>query len=90
MSRQRTRVRYRSVAAVVAAAGLALAATACSSSTSGGAGGNAAGGKVTISVNCAPPAAQQPVQHKEWVEDIALFEKANPDITIKSVYNYPC
>jgi ABC-type glycerol-3-phosphate transport system substrate-binding protein len=89
MSRQRNRVRYRSVAAVVAAAGLALAAAACSSSTSGGAG-NAAGGKVTISVNCAPPAAQQPVQHKEWVEDIALFEKANPNITIKSVYNYPC
>jgi ABC-type glycerol-3-phosphate transport system substrate-binding protein len=90
MSRQRNRVRYRSVAAVVAAAGLALAAAACSSSASGSGGGNAAGGKVTISVNCAPPAAQQPIQHKEWVEDVAIFEKANPNITIKSVYNYPC
>jgi ABC-type glycerol-3-phosphate transport system substrate-binding protein len=91
MSRQRNRPRYRSTAAVVAAAGLALAAAACSNSTSSGSGGgNAAGGKVTISVNCAPPAAQQPVQHKEWVEDIAIFEKANPNITIQSVYNYPC
>ena len=48
------------------------------------------GGKVTISIDCAPPAAQQPVQHKEWIEDIAIFEKANPNITINSVYNYPC
>jgi ABC-type glycerol-3-phosphate transport system substrate-binding protein len=45
---------------------------------------------VTISIDCAPPASQQPVQHKEWVEDIALFEKANPSITVNSVYNYPC
>jgi ABC-type glycerol-3-phosphate transport system substrate-binding protein len=31
-----------------------------------------------------------PVQHKEWVEDVGIFEKANPSITIDSVYNYPC
>ena len=48
------------------------------------------GGKVTVSINCAPTQAQNPVQHKEWVEDVATFEKANPNITIKSVYNYPC
>jgi ABC-type glycerol-3-phosphate transport system substrate-binding protein len=45
---------------------------------------------VTISIDCAPTAAQDPIQHKEWVEDIAIFEKANPNITINSVYNYPC
>jgi ABC-type glycerol-3-phosphate transport system substrate-binding protein len=45
---------------------------------------------VTISIDCAPPASQQPQQHKEWLEDIAIFEKANPNITINSVYNYPC
>ena len=45
---------------------------------------------MTISIDCAPPAAQQPVQNKEWLEDVALFEKANPNITIDSVYNYPC
>ena len=45
---------------------------------------------MTISIDCAPPAAQQPVQNKEWLEDVAIFEKANPNITINSVYNYPC
>jgi ABC-type glycerol-3-phosphate transport system substrate-binding protein len=83
--------RYRLVAAAAAAAGLVLTAAACSSSNSAsGAAASSAGGKVTISINCAPPAAQQPVQHKEWLEDVAIFEKANPDITINSVYNYPC
>jgi ABC-type glycerol-3-phosphate transport system substrate-binding protein len=45
---------------------------------------------VSISIDCAPPAAQFPVQHREWLEDVATFEKANPTITIKSIYNYPC
>jgi ABC-type glycerol-3-phosphate transport system substrate-binding protein len=45
---------------------------------------------VTISINCAPAAAQFPVQHKEWLEDVATFQKANPTITIDSRYNYPC
>jgi ABC-type glycerol-3-phosphate transport system substrate-binding protein len=85
------RLRHRPVFAVAAAAGIVLAAAACSSnSASGGNATAGSGGKVTISINCAPPAAQQPVQHKEWVEDVAIFEKANPNITINSVYNYPC
>ena len=45
---------------------------------------------MTVSINCAPTQAQNPIQHKEWVQDVATFEKANPTITIKSVYNYPC
>ncbi len=89
-SRQRYRLPYRQVVAVAAVAGLALTAAACSSSTASSNSGGVAGGNVTISIDCAPPAAQQPVQHKEWVEDIALFEKANPTITVNSVYNYPC
>jgi ABC-type glycerol-3-phosphate transport system substrate-binding protein len=88
MSRQRYRLTgYREVAAVVAVAGMGLAATACSSTPAPSASG---GGKVTVSIDCAPPAAQFPVQHKEWTEDIAIFEKANPNITIQSIYNYPC
>jgi ABC-type glycerol-3-phosphate transport system substrate-binding protein len=83
------RQRYRLVAAITAAAGLVLSAAACSSAGSNSSG-NASGGKVAISVDCAPPASQEPIQHKEWLEDVALFEKANPDITINSVYNYPC
>jgi ABC-type glycerol-3-phosphate transport system substrate-binding protein len=86
MRRQRYRLaRYRVVAAVAAMAGLGLAASACSSSPHSNSGGD-----VTVSINCAPTQAQNPVQHKEWVADVATFEKANPTITIKSVYNYPC
>jgi ABC-type glycerol-3-phosphate transport system substrate-binding protein len=86
MSRQRYRLaRYRVVAAVAAVAGLGLAASACSSSHPSNSGGN-----VTVSINCAPTQSQNPVQHKEWIADVATFEKANPTITIKSVYNYPC
>src|ERR1700689_4572456 len=86
MSRQRYRLaRYRGVAAVAPVAGLGLAAAACPSSPASNSGGN-----VTVSINCAPTQAQDPVQHKEWLEDVATFEKANPNITIASVYNYPC
>jgi ABC-type glycerol-3-phosphate transport system substrate-binding protein len=82
-------LRRRRVALAAVATGLLLAATAAcsSSSASNGASGS---GKVTVSIDCAPPAAQMPVQHKEWVEDIAIFEKANPGITVNSIYNYPC
>jgi ABC-type glycerol-3-phosphate transport system substrate-binding protein len=86
MSRKRYRLAgYRTVAAVAAVAGMGLAASACSSSPA-----STSGGDVTISINCAPTAAQDPVQHKEWLEDVATFEKANPTIKIDSVYNYPC
>ena len=87
MSRQlQRRSRGRMLAAVTAVAMLGLGAAACSSSNAS----STAGGKVSINIDCAPPAAQFPVQHKEWNEDVAIFEKANPNITIKSVFNYPC
>ena len=105
-SRQRYRLRYRPILAVASAAGIVLTAAACTSnSTSSTASTSstsasptsptssavaAASSPVTISIDCAPPASQQPQQHKEWLEDIAIFEKANPNITINSVYNYPC
>jgi ABC-type glycerol-3-phosphate transport system substrate-binding protein len=90
MSSMYDRLRHRRVVAVAAVAGTVLAAAACSSNSASSNGAAGSGGKVTISINCAPPAAQQPVQHKEWIADIAIFEKANPNITINSVYNYPC
>jgi len=90
MSSMYHRLRHRPVVAAVAAAGLVLAAAACSSSSSAGNTAAGSGGKVTISINCAPTQAQDPVQHKEWVEDVAIFEKANPNITVNSIYNYPC
>jgi ABC-type glycerol-3-phosphate transport system substrate-binding protein len=87
MSRQlHRRPGSRVLAAVTAVTALALGAAACSSSSANSAGG----GKVTVSIDCAPTQAQNAVLHKEWLEDVATFEKQNPDITIKSVYNYPC
>jgi len=80
---------FRQVAALIAVACLGLGAAACSSSSSSAASSGGTG-KVTVSIDCAPPAAENPVQHKEWVEDVAIFEKANPNITVDSVYNYPC
>ncbi len=76
----------RKFAVVTAVAALGLGAAACSSSPAP----SSSGGQVSISIDCAPPAAQFPVEHKEWLEDVATFQKANPTITIKSVYNYPC
>jgi ABC-type glycerol-3-phosphate transport system substrate-binding protein len=73
-------------ARVTAVAALGLAAAACSGSASPGASG---GGKVTISINCAPPASS-PVQHREWDEDVAIFERQNPGITIHSIDASPC
>src|SRR6266851_608064 len=82
MNRQlHRRAGCRVMTSVTAVAALGLAAAACSSSNSPG---SSSSGKVTISVNCEPPATAT-AQHKEWIEDVAAFEKANPNITIKSV-----
>jgi ABC-type glycerol-3-phosphate transport system substrate-binding protein len=88
MSRQLYRlVGFRKLAVVTTAACLGLGAAACSGSSAPSSG---SGGNVTVSIDCAPPAAENPVQHKEWLEDVAIFEKQNPNITIDSIYNYPC
>jgi ABC-type glycerol-3-phosphate transport system substrate-binding protein len=77
----------RKIAGITVVAALGLGAAACSSSPA--ASSSASGGHVTISVDCAPPASA-PQQHKEWNEDVATFEKQNPNITIDSVYENPC
>jgi ABC-type glycerol-3-phosphate transport system substrate-binding protein len=75
----------RKALAVSAVAAIGLGVVACSSTPASN-----SGGKVTISVDCAPTAANNPVQHREWLQDVSTFEKANPNITIQSVYEYPC
>ncbi len=77
---------YRTVAAVAAVAGMGLVASACSSSPAA----TTSSGNVSVSIDGAPTQAQNPIQHKQWVADVATFEKANPTIKIVSVYNYPC
>ena len=79
--------RRRTAGITVIAAALGLGAAACSSSPA--ATGSSGSGHVTISVDCAPPASA-PAQHKEWNEDVALFQKANPNITVNSIYENPC
>ncbi len=81
----------RRIAAAVLVAGLGVSAAACSSSKSSQNAAAPAGGDgpVTISVACEPPTSQAK-QRTEWLQDVATFEKANPNVTIKGVDTYPC
>ncbi|WP_328460699.1 extracellular solute-binding protein [Actinoplanes sp. NBC_00393] len=74
---------YRKVAALALVAGLGFSLTACSTKGDDD-GGDTAGGKVTISVDCQPVAAQKELL-ANWNADVTEFQKQNPDITIKSV-----
>jgi ABC-type glycerol-3-phosphate transport system substrate-binding protein len=88
--RSSRRLRYRKAAGVSAVAALGLAAVAACSSSSSTPGTTASsGGHVTISIDCAPPSTA-PAQHKEWDEDVTIFEKQNPNITVDSIYTSPC
>src|SRR5581483_10384138 len=83
---RRDGIRRRQLAGIAVCAALGLTAAACSSSPAASGG---SGGHVTISIDCAPPATAVQ-QHKEWLEDVAIFEQQNPDITIKSIFENPC
>jgi ABC-type glycerol-3-phosphate transport system substrate-binding protein len=72
---------YRKVAALALAAGLGLGLTACSTKSDGG---STAGGKVVVTVDCQPVGAQKDLL-ANWNADVAAFEQANPNISIKSV-----
>src|SRR6201995_177006 len=73
--------------AVVGAISMAACSSGGSGSSSGGSGSS--GGHVTITVGCEPPKTQA-AQRKFFVQDIALFEKANPSITVKGDDTNPC
>lgn len=74
----------RRLAAVALAAGASLSLVACGSSPS-----DSASGDVTITVNCEPPTSQA-IDRKNFVDDIAIFEKAHPNIHIQAKDEYPC
>lgn len=97
-----TTPRYRRSSAVLVAAGLLFAGVACSDDSgdkadnakadpSGAANTTATGGgkKVSITVNCKPPRTAE-VDRKQWEQDVATFEKANPNIKIESKDAFPC
>ncbi|GAA1580401.1 ABC transporter substrate-binding protein [Actinoplanes couchii] len=73
---------YRKVAALSLVAGLGLSLTACSTKSDDS--GTTADGKVTITVDCQPNAAQKELLDN-WNADVTEFQKQNPDITIKSI-----
>ena len=62
----------------------ALALTAC-----GSGGDEAAGGKTRITVNCMPPQSAK-VDRRFFEEDVAAFEKKNPDIDVVPHDAFPC
>jgi len=72
---------YRKVAAIALAAGLGFALAACSTKNDNK---DAAGGKVTITVDCQPVGAQKDLL-RNWNADVEAFQKLHPNITIKSV-----
>ncbi|MBR7826207.1 extracellular solute-binding protein [Actinospica sp. MGRD01-02] len=78
----------RRTVAIATAAALALPVAACSSSSSGSSSNNASG-PVTITVGCEPPTTQK-AQRQFFLDDIAAFEKANPNITVKGDDANPC
>jgi multiple sugar transport system substrate-binding protein len=80
---------HRTVA-ISAAAALALSVAACSSSSGSGSSTTAsATGPVTITVGCEPPTTQA-AQRSFFLADIASFEKANPNVTVKGDDANPC
>jgi ABC-type glycerol-3-phosphate transport system substrate-binding protein len=75
---------FRRAVAIAAAAGLAgLSLGACSTKNDDN-GSPSAGGRVAITVDCQPVAAQAELL-KNWNDDVAAFEKDHPNIDIKSV-----
>ncbi|HEX4226736.1 MAG TPA: extracellular solute-binding protein [Pseudonocardiaceae bacterium] len=73
------------LAALALAAGCALGVAACSS----GSDSSGSGDSVSITVNCEPPTSD-PIDRKNFVDDIASFEKLHPNIHITPKDEYPC
>ena len=89
-SERLTSPRVRRTAALLLAATVGLTAAACGSSSKTTPSATKSGaGKVTISIDCAPPTSK-PIPRKQWFDDIAAFEKLNPNVTVKSIDTFPC
>jgi multiple sugar transport system substrate-binding protein len=76
--------RLRATGALLAA-GLILAGAACTSSEDD----QGEGGKTRITVNCEPPKSAA-IDRRSFEEDIALFEKQNPDVDLVAHDAFPC
>lgn len=102
--RRTSRTTHHRTAAVAVASALALTAlAACGTSSSsegdsdGDKGADAANAaapldpktKVTLTIDCMPPAAEK-AELKQWKEDVAAFNKKYPNVTIKGKQTDPC
>lgn len=101
--RRTTRTTDRRTATVAVVSALALTAlAACGTSSSendsdGDKGADAADAaapldpktKVTLTIDCMPPAAEK-AELKQWKEDVAAFNKKYPNVTIKGKQTDPC
>jgi multiple sugar transport system substrate-binding protein len=81
--------RHAAVAGLAVIGAISMAACSSGGSGSSSGGSSSSGGHVTITVGCEPPKTQA-AQRKFFVQDIALFEKANPAITVKGDDTNPC
>jgi multiple sugar transport system substrate-binding protein len=82
----RTAQFHRVAALTLAAGAAATVAAACSSTPSTD---NSANGNVSITVNC-QPSTSQAIDRKNFNDDIAIFEKAHPNIHITPKDEFPC
>ncbi|BCJ42008.1 sugar-binding protein [Actinoplanes ianthinogenes] len=73
---------YRKAVAFALAAGLGLGLAACSTKSNDES--TSADGKTIITVDCMPVGTEKELV-ANWNADVAAFEKANPDVQIKSV-----
>ncbi|GGJ45430.1 ABC transporter substrate-binding protein [Streptomyces brasiliensis] len=74
---------FRRTFAALSVCSLALAVSACGSSD------ESSGGKTRITVNCEPPKSAK-VDRSFFEQDIASFEKQNPDIDVVAHDAFPC
>jgi multiple sugar transport system substrate-binding protein len=77
--------RFRRATGILVVAGLSLTAAACTKADDDA----SSGGKTRITVNCEPP-KNATIDRRSFEQDIALFEKANPDIDIVAKDAFPC
>ena len=75
---------FRRTFATLSVCSLALAVSACGSGDD-----DSASGKTRITVNCMPPKSAK-VDRQFFEQDIASFEKANPDIDVVPHDAFPC
>lgn len=75
---------FRPTFAALSVCSLALAATAC-----GSGGDDSASGTTRVTVNCMPPRSAK-VDRQFFEQDVAAFERQNPDIDVVAHDAFPC